>query len=107
MAGPLALDEKKQHALLNEFFSGVKSGKVTVLDKSGFKGDSAEVTSALPLSAEEQAAVRQDVLSRVGAKDVAFRVDPAILGGLVIRVGDKVMDGSVAGKLEGLRLNFR
>jgi F-type H+-transporting ATPase subunit b len=102
-----ALDEKKQHALLNEFFSGVKSGKVTVLDNSGFKGDSAEVTSALPLSAEEQAAVRQDVLSRVGAKDVAFRVDPSILGGLVIRVGDKVMDGSVAGKLEGLRQNFR
>ncbi|HEX2992683.1 MAG TPA: F0F1 ATP synthase subunit B [Anaerolineales bacterium] len=102
-----ALDEKKQHALLNEFFSGVKSGKVTVLDNSGFKGDSAEVTSALPLSAEEQAAVRQDVLSRVGAKDVEFRVDPSILGGLVIRVGDKVMDGSVAGKLEGLRQNFR
>ncbi len=102
-----ALDEKKQHALLNEFFSGVKSGKVTVLDNSGFKGDSAEVTSALPLSAEEQAAVRQDVLSRVGAKDVDFRVDPSILGGLVIRVGDKVMDGSVAGKLEGLRQNFR
>ena len=102
-----ALDEKKQHALLNEFFSGVKSGKVTVLDNSGFKGDWAEVTSALPLSAEEQAAVRQDVLSRVGAKDVDFRVDPSILGGLVIRVGDKVMDGSVAGKLEGLRQNFR
>jgi F-type H+-transporting ATPase subunit b len=102
-----ALDEKKQHALLNEFFSGVKSGKVTVLDTSGFKGDSAEVTSALPLSAEEEAAVRQEVLSRVGAKDVAFRVDPAILGGLVIRVGDKVMDNSVAGRLEGLRQNLR
>ena len=102
-----ALDEKKQHALLNEFFSGVKSGKVTVLDNSGFKGDSAEVTSALPLSEEEETAVRQEVLSRVGAKDVAFRVDPSILGGLIIQVGDKVMDGSVAGKLEGLRQNFR
>ncbi|MFT3893973.1 MAG: F0F1 ATP synthase subunit B [Anaerolineales bacterium] len=44
-----ALDEKKQHALLDEFFSGVKSGKVVVLDDAGFKGDSAEVTSALPL----------------------------------------------------------
>ena len=65
------------------------------------------MTSALPLSAEEEAAVRQEVLSRVGAKDVSFRVDPSILGGLVIKVGDKVMDGSVAGKLEGLRQNFR
>jgi F-type H+-transporting ATPase subunit b len=101
------LDEKKQHALLDEFFSGVKSGKVTVLDDSSFKGDSAEVTSALPLSADEEAAVRQDVLSRIGAKDVAFRVDPSILGGLVIKVGDKVMDNSVAGRLEGLRQNLR
>ena len=29
-----ALDEKKQHALIDEFFSGVKSGKVVVLDGS-------------------------------------------------------------------------
>ena len=35
-------------------------------------------------------------------RKLTFRVDPAILGGLVIRVGDKVLDGSVAGKLEGL-----
>ena len=48
-----------------------------------------------------------EALAKVGAKDVAFRVDPAILGGLVIRVGDKVLDGSVAGKLEGLRQNLR
>ena len=44
-----ALDENRQRALLNEFFSGVKSGKVVVLDNASFKGDSAEVTSALPL----------------------------------------------------------
>jgi F-type H+-transporting ATPase subunit b len=102
-----ALDEKKQHALLNEFFSGVKSGKVVILDDASFKGESAEVTSALPLNPEEEAVVRQDVLTRVGAREVAFRIDPAILGGLVIKVGDKVMDGSVAGRLEGLRQNLR
>ena len=101
------LDEKKQHALLNEFFSGVKSGKVVVLDNAGFKGEAAEVTSALPLNPEEEATVRQEVLTRVGAKDVAFRVDPSILGGLVIKVGDKVLDNSVAGRLEGLRQNLR
>jgi len=102
-----ALDEKKQRALLNEFFSGVKSGKVVVLDTAGFKGDSAEVTSALPLNKDEEALVKQNVLSKVGAKDVAFLVDPSILGGLVIKVGDKVMDGSVAGKLEGLRQSLK
>ncbi len=102
-----ALDEKKQRALLDDFFSGVKSGKVVILESAGFKGDSAEVTSALPLNKEEEAAVRQDVLAKVGAKEVAFRVNPAILGGLVIKVGDKVMDGSVAGKLEGLRQSLK
>ncbi|MFZ5818579.1 MAG: F0F1 ATP synthase subunit B [Chloroflexota bacterium] len=102
-----ALDEKRQHALLEEFFSGVKSGKVVVLEDVAFKGESAEVTSALPLSDKEQDVVKKDVLAKVGAQAVSFRVDPSILGGLVIKVGDKVMDGSVAGKLDGLRANLK
>ena len=102
-----ALDEKRQHALLDDFFSGVRSGKVVVLDTADIKGESAEVTSALPLTDKEQAAVKNDVLARVGAQAVTFRVDPAILGGLVIKVGDKVVDGSVSGKLEGLRQNLK
>ena len=102
-----ALDEKKQHALLDEFFSGVKSGKVIVLDGANFQGESAQVTSALPLSKDEEEAVKRDVLAKSGAKEVAFRVDPSILGGLVIKVGDKVLDGSVAGKLEGLRQSLK
>ena len=102
-----ALDEKKQRALIDEFFSGVKSGKVVVLESGDFRGDSAEVTSALPLSSSEQDAVKKDMLSKVGARDVSFRVNPAILGGVIIRVGDKVLDGSIAGKLEGLRQNLK
>jgi len=102
-----SLDEKRQHALLGEFFSGVKSGKVIVLDEADFKGESAEVTSALPLTTDEEAILKKDLLAKVGAQAVAFRVDPSILGGLVIKVGDKVMDGSVAGQLEGLRSNLK
>jgi len=78
-----------------------------VLDDAGFKGDAAEVTSALPLSKAEEASVKKEILSKVGAQAVSFRVDPSILGGLVIKVGDKVLDGSVAGKLEGLRQNLK
>lgn len=100
------MDEKRHHTLLDEFFSGVKSGKVVVLEGAGLSGQAAEVTSALPLTSGEEAAVKQDVLARIGAQAVTFRVDPAILGGLVIKVGDKVLDGSVAGKLEGLRQNL-
>ena len=102
-----ALDEKRQQALLSDFFAGVKDGKVAVLEAADFKGDSAEVTSALPLTDSEQDSVKKDVLAKAGAEAVSFLVDPAILGGLVIKVGDKVMDGSVAGKLEGLRQNMR
>jgi len=102
-----ALDEKKQRSLLDAFFSGVKSGKLIVLDGANFQGESAHVTSALPLSKEEEESVRRDVLAKTGAKEISFRVDPSILGGLVIRVGDKVLDSSVAGKLEGLRQNLR
>jgi len=99
-----SLDEKRQHALLNEFFSGVRSGKVTVLDGETISGGAAEVTSALPLTDEEQQAVKTDVLSKLGSSaSVTFRVDPSILGGLVVRVGDRVVDGSVAGQLQGLR----
>lgn len=101
------LDEKRQHALLAEFFSGVKSGKVVVLEDSSLAGSSAEVTSALTLTNDEQGMVKKDILNKVGAQAVTFRVDPSILGGLVIKVGGKVLDGSVAGKLEGLRQNLR
>ena len=103
-----AMDAKRQHALLDEFFSGVKSGKLVVLEGADLIGDSAEVTSALPLSKDEQSAVRNNVLVKMGAKTtIEFHVDPQILGGLVIRVGDKVLDGSVSGQLEGLRKSLK
>ena len=102
-----ALNEKRQHALLSDFFAGVKDGKVAVLEDADFKGDSAVITSALPLTDAEQETVKTDVLAKTGAEAVSFHVDPAILGGLVIKVGDKVVDDSVAGKLEGLRQNMR
>jgi len=103
-----ALDERRQHALIEEFFSGVRSGKVVVLEGEGLSGSSAEITSALPLTPAEQEAVKNDILSKIGSQaTVTFRVDPSILGGLVVRVGDKVLDGSVSGQLEGLRQSLR
>jgi F-type H+-transporting ATPase subunit b len=102
-----ALDEKRQHALINEFFSGVKAGKVVVLEGAAVSGAAAEITSALPLTPDEQEVVKRDVLSKLGAQaTVAFRVDPNILGGLVIKAGGKVLDASVAGQLESLRQNL-
>ncbi len=99
-----ALDEKRQHALLAQFFSSVQAGKVTALDSVSMKGASAEITSALPLTEEEQSQIKADLKTNVGdIASISFRVDPSILGGLVIRVGDQVVDGSVASQLSSLR----
>ena len=100
-----ALDERRQHVLIQEFFSGVKEGHVTVLEENVLIGTSAEVTSALPLTSEEQNKVKSEILTKMGSQQatVSFRVDPLIMGGLVIKVGDKVLDGSVSGQLETLR----
>jgi F-type H+-transporting ATPase subunit b len=99
-----SLDEQRQRVLIDEFFSGVKSGRVVVLEGQQVSGASAEVTSALPLTDEEKASVKQDVLAQVGDQaTITFRVDPTILGGLIVRVGDKVLDGSVSGQLESMR----
>jgi len=103
-----SLDEKRQRSLIDEFFSGIKQGNLVLLEGEEVAGASAEITSALPLTDKEQEVVRKDVISKVG-KDatISFRVDPAIMGGLVVRVGDRVLDGSVAGKLEDLRQALR
>jgi F-type H+-transporting ATPase subunit b len=102
------LNEQKQHSLIQEFFSGIQGGKFTVLEGEQVSGQAAEVTSALPLTEQEQETVRRDLVSKLGGSPaVVFRVDPNILGGVVIRLGDKVVDASVSGRLEGLRASLR
>ena len=98
------LDEKRQQALLQQFFAGVKNGRLVVLKDQDLSGDSAEVTTALPLSDKEQEMIENDLHQTLKGKvEVKFRVDPNILGGLVVRVGDRVVDGSVAGQIQSLR----
>ena len=102
------LDDQRQHALINEFFSGVRSGKVTLLEKASLKGDIVEVTSALPLTESEQATVKKDIFSKTGGSPtINYRIDPSILGGLVVKVGDTVLDGSVTGQLQNLKQNLK
>ena len=99
-----ALDEKRQRDLLDEFFSGIQRGKISLLDGMVYNdGSRADVTSALPLTPDEAATIRKEIMACIGNGAVVnFHVDPGLLGGLVIRIGDKVMDGSVSGQLQGL-----
>jgi F-type H+-transporting ATPase subunit delta len=69
---------------------------------SGRRGHSvARVTTAVPLTVAQERRLT-DVLSRLYGRAMGLQVtvDPAVLGGLVIRVGDEVIDGSTAHRLE-------
>lgn len=64
----------------------------------------AEVTSAVPLTDEEKAQLEAKLRQRFGDKlTFTYRVDPEILGGLVVRVGDTLLDYSLRSRLEELR----
>ena len=65
---------------------------------------SAVVTSAVPLTPPETAAILAKVERMAGSTvELETRVDPAIIGGLTIQVGDRLLDVSVRGRLERLR----
>lgn len=96
-----ALDETRHRRLIQEFFTTMPPRVLEEL--RGVKGDRVEVISAIPLQEEEKQSIRQELAARLDLTgDVIFRVDPTILGGLVVRVGDRVIDGSVRSRMEGL-----
>jgi F-type H+-transporting ATPase subunit delta len=64
----------------------------------------AEVRSAVPLRDEDVERLR-DALSRATRKNVEVKVvvDPEVMGGIVTKIGDRVIDGSVRHRLDQLR----
>lgn len=74
----------------------VSSGKVEALK--------AEITSAVTLTEAEKEKLRQHLVAEHGeGLSIAFDVDPSLLGGLRVRVGDRLIDNSVASRLATLR----
>jgi F-type H+-transporting ATPase subunit delta len=62
-----------------------------------------EVVSAYEISATQIKAIAGALKRRLGRDiDLATRIDPALLGGIVVHAGDLVIDGSVHGKLRAL-----
>ena len=76
---------------------------------SNHKGEArAEVTSAHPLDADQVAALARNLRARVG-RDVAVdaKVDPAILGGLVVKIGSQMIDSSIRTRLNTLAMAMK
>jgi len=66
--------------------------------------ETAEVTTAIPLDADYQLKLAERITAIVDKPIILkTRVDPAIIGGIVIRVGDRLIDGSLRSKLDALR----
>ena len=71
---------------------------------SGSDRTQAEVVSAVPLAEPTYVRIQAELERLAGrALDLHRRVDPGILGGLVVRVGDRRLDLSLAARLASLR----
>ena len=87
-----SMDEKKQTQIVNDFFAKAPANVKNL-------GKDLEVVSALPLSDKEKTNIKKET----GADNIDYKVDPSLLGGLVIRSGDQVVDGSVRSSLTALQ----
>jgi F-type H+-transporting ATPase subunit b len=90
------LDQQRQQALISDFFAKVPA------QARALNGD-VEVVSAMPLTDDEQNRIRTET----GAANVNFQVDPSILGGLIIRSQERVVDASVRNSLNDLAGRLR
>ncbi len=62
------------------------------------------VTSAAPMTDAEVDTLRERLAGMTGGRvNLDLKVDPDILGGVMVRIGDRLIDGSVRGRLERLR----
>jgi len=95
----LLLTDRRRGALLPE----VDAALSTLGDEKANRVQ-AEVTSAIPLG-EAQYGRLVKVLEKLTGRSVSLqrKVDPALIGGVVTRIGDKVYDGSIRTRLAEVR----
>ncbi|PLT48376.1 F0F1 ATP synthase subunit delta [Paenibacillus sp. FSL W8-1187] len=92
------LIERGRYAAIGEVYAAYSR----IADKAS--GESrATIYTALPLSAVELSKVVQQFSSLSGSRIIGEQVvDPSLIGGVKVRIGDKIYDGSLSGKLERL-----
>jgi len=90
--------EKNDINLLDQVLSTLEQ-----MSRGGPQVQVAQVTTAVELGSEERAKFQESLRAKFGQNlEFTFRTDPSILGGAVVQVGDKVIDGSVASQLDAL-----
>jgi F-type H+-transporting ATPase subunit delta len=91
---------------LSELKAVVKTVRKLAADNRG--ETTAEVTSAFPLNDDQVARLKSNLKTRLG-RDVAIdaKVDPNLLGGLVVRLGSQMIDASIRTKLNTLAMAMK
>lgn len=90
------IDAKKNSKLVSAFFTNLPDGA------KNLSGE-VTITSAMPLTDAE----KKKVEGAINGDNYGYNVDPTILGGLIVRSQDKVIDGSVQGGLSDLTGNLK
>lgn len=67
----------------------------------------AEIITASPLKADAKAKILEQLRKQEGREmEIIEKVDPSLIGGLIVRIGDKQFDGSISRKLNDLKKDF-
>jgi F-type H+-transporting ATPase subunit delta len=77
---------------------------------AGHKGEvTAQITVAEPLSDKNRDALKDALKSVTGGKDIDFdvKIDPAIIGGLIVKVGSRMVDSSLRTKLNAIKIAMK
>lgn len=68
----------------------------------------ADITSAHPLTDNQTTALKAALKAKLGRDPlIATKIDPTLLGGLIVKIGSKMIDTSLRTKLNGLRIAMR
>jgi F-type H+-transporting ATPase subunit delta len=68
----------------------------------------AEVSATVELNDDQKNTIREKVIAMTGARqvDIAARIDPELIGGVIIKVGSQVIDASLKGQLRRIALRL-
>ena len=84
----------------------IKAYRVLVAQSKGEVA--AEVTSAEPLADAHLEELKAAIKASIGRDvDLALKIEPAILGGLIVKVGSRMVDNSLRTKLQNLRIAMK